>query len=301
MLGLRRLRYFLTVAEERNFTRAAERLHVAQPALSRQLRQLEADLGVELMRRTTHTFELTDAGEYLLEHGRELLDRAEALDRTLRTFASGEAGRVIVGYGTSAGYETAPRLLGALAQHLPDLHVATRVRSADEIVAGIGDGAIDVGIVRCPPSAAGVESWLLRLEPQGVLVPDSHPLAHRDEAALDDLRGETVLLHHRSANPGHYDAILAMLERAGIEPRVELRDVSVDLPHTPVLQGRAVAIVGESTRVSVPPRLTWVPLRGPATLEVRLLARALNRTPAVDRFLAASQQVADGLGWRADR
>ena len=95
------------------------------------------------------------------------------------------------------------------------------MRSADEIVAGIGDGAIDVGIVRCPPSAAGVESWLLRLEPQGVLVPDSHPLAHRDEAALDDLRGETVLLHHRSANPGHYDAILAMLERAGIEPRVE--------------------------------------------------------------------------------
>ena len=134
-----------------------------------------------------------------------------------------------------------------------------------------------------------------------MLVPDSHPLAHRDEAALDDLRGETVLLHHRSANPGHYDAILAMLERAGIEPRVELRDVSVDLQHTPVLQGRAVAIVGESTRVSVPPRLTWVPLRGPATLEVRLLARALNRTPAVDRFLAASQQVADGLGWRADR
>jgi DNA-binding transcriptional LysR family regulator len=279
VLGLRRLRYFLTVADEQNFTRAAERLHVAQPALSRQLRLLEQDLGVELMRRTTHTFELTDAGEYLLEHGRELVQQAEALDRTLRSFAAGSAGRIVVAYGTSAGYDTAPRLLTAIGERLPELEVSTRVLSVDEIVAGLGDGAIDVGIVRCPPAAAGVESWLLRLEPQGVLVPDSHPLAGEPEVRLDALRGETVLLHHRDANPGHYDAVLELLARAGVEPRVEVRDVSVDFQHTPVLRGRAVAIVGESTRVSVHPRLTWVPLRQPAALEVHLMARASTARP----------------------
>jgi DNA-binding transcriptional LysR family regulator len=298
VLGLRRLRYFVTVADERNFTRAAERLHVAQPALSRQLRLLEEDLGVELMRRTTHTFELTDAGEYLLEHGRDLLAQADALDQALRRFGAGDAGRVVVSYGTSASYDTAPRLLAAIAEQVPDVEVSTRVLSAGEITAAIGSGAVDVGLVRCPPEVAGVESWLLRLEPQGVLVLDSHPLAAQPEASLDALRDVTVLLHHREANPGHYDAVLTLFERAGVEPRLELRDVSVDLQYTPVLRGRAVAIVGESTRVSLPPRLRWVPLREPASLEVRLVARALNRAPAVNRFLAVAERVADDLGWR---
>ena len=127
MVDLRRLRYFLAVASERNFTRAAERLHVAQPALSRQVRMLEQELGVELMRRTTHTFELTEAGQFLLERGPGLLDAADSLRRTMRSFASGELGRVVVAYGTSAGYDTAPRLLGAIAERLPELTVTTRV------------------------------------------------------------------------------------------------------------------------------------------------------------------------------
>lgn len=299
MLGLRRLRYFLTVAEDRNFTRAAERLHVAQPALSRQLRLLEQDLGVELMRRTTHTFELTDAGRYLVEHGRPLLDQAETLDRALRGFGAGASGRVVVGYGTSAGYETAPRLLAAIGGDLPGLEIATHVMATGAIIGGLREGTIDVGVIRCPPEAPGIESQLLRLEPQGVLVPESHPLATTTEVGLEALRQETVLLHPREANPGHYDAVLGLLQSAGIAPRVALRDVSVDLQHTAVLEGRAVAIVGESTRVSLPPRLTWIPLRPAAAFEVRLLARSLNRPPAVDRFLAAAETIADALGWRA--
>jgi DNA-binding transcriptional LysR family regulator len=300
VLGLRRLRYFLTVADEQNFTRAAERLHVAQPALSRQVRLLEEDLGVELMRRTTHTFELTDAGAYLVEHGRPLLEQAEALDRALRTFAGGTAGRVCLAYGTSAGYETAPRLLAALAAELPDLELVTRVLSVDEIVSGIAAGTVDVGLVRCPPTVRGVESWRLRLEPQGVLLRDGHSLASRPEVTANDLSDETILLHPREANPGHYDAVLALLRGAGFEPRVAHRDMTVDLQQTPVLDGRAVAIVGESTRAAVPSGLAWVPLRGPAALEVRLLARALNRTPAVNRFLSAAQDIADDLGWRTE-
>ena len=298
MLGLRRLRYFLTVAEERNFTRAAERLHIAQPALSRQLRLLEEDLGVELMRRTTHTFELTDAGEYLLEHGPGLLDHAEALDHALRGFGAGDSGRVVVAYGTSAAYETAPRLLAAIGNELPGLEITTRVMSVSDILAGLGDGTVDVGVVRCPPDAPGLETRLLRLEPQGVLMADDHPYAARGELSLEELREENVLLHHRDANPGHYDAVLNLLRSAGIEPRVELRDVSVDFQQTAVLEGRAVAIVGESTRVSLPPRLSWVPLRPPAALQVTLLARTLNRPPPVTRFLAAAETVADAFGWR---
>jgi DNA-binding transcriptional LysR family regulator len=300
VLELRRLRYFVTVAETRNFTRAAERLHIAQPALSRQLRLLEEDLGVELMRRTTRTFALTDAGEHLLEHGRELLRHADALERTLRGFAAGSSGRIVVGYGTSAAYDTAPRLLGAIGERIPQLGVQTRVASVEQILSGLASGAVDVGIVRCPPAVDGIASWLLRLEPQGVLVNDGHRLAGERQVAVEALGGETVLVHSRESNPGHYDAVLAMLAGAGIdEPRLEVRDVAVDFQHTAVLEGRAVAIVGESTRSSIPSRLTWIPLRMPAALPVRLLARALNRPPAVERFLATAQTVADELGWRS--
>ena len=298
MLDLRRLRYFLAVASERNFTRAAERLHVVQPALSRQVRLLERELGVELMRRTTHTFELTEAGEFLLERGPGLLDAADTLWETMRGFGSGDLGRVVVAYGTSAGYDTAPRLLRAIAERLPELDLRTRVMPTEEIAAGLGDRSIEVGVVRCPSHVAGVESRLLRLESQGVLMRSDHPLAAADCVRLGDLREEAVLLHPREANPGHYDAVLALLHETGVQPRLELRDLSFDLAQTPVREGKAVAIVGESTLVGLPTDLVWLPLSPPAALEVRLLALGLDRAPAVERVLDTAEEIADEFGWR---
>jgi DNA-binding transcriptional LysR family regulator len=294
MLDLRRLRYFVVVASERNFTRAAERLHIAQPALSRQVRQLESELGVELLHRTTHSVELTDAGRELLERGSRVLDDADALWRTMRGYGAGAVGRVVVAYGTSAGYDTAPRLLRAVGERLPELDLDTRVLAVGEIVAGIGDGTVDVGLVRCPPETTGLETRPLRDEAQGLLVHAGHPLAGAEHARLSDL-ADPVLLHPREANPGHYDAVVALI---GDAP-VELRDVSFDLAQTPVAEGRAVAIVGESTRVGLAADLAWVPLEPPVALPIKLLARRLDRPPAVERLLAAAEEIAAELGWRA--
>src|SRR3954468_18485875 len=127
---LRRLGYFVAVAEERNFTRAAERLHVAQPALSRQVRLLEEELGVELLRRTTHEVELTAAGALLLERGSALLGDADALWRGVRRIAAGSTGTIRLAYGASSGYETAPKLLAALAERLAGAGGAKRRRAA---------------------------------------------------------------------------------------------------------------------------------------------------------------------------
>ena len=298
VVDLRRLRYFLAVAGERNFTRAAERLHVAQPALSRQVRLLERELGVELVRRTTHTFELTEAGDFLRERGAGLLESADALSRAMRAYGSGEQGHVVVAYGASASYDTAPRLLRAVTERLPGLEIKTRVMAVDEIVAALGDGSIDVGVVRCPPEVAGVQSQLLRLEPQGVLVRSDHRWARRRCVRLVDLSDEPVLLHPREANPGHYDAIVALLSQAAVEPRLELRDLSFDIAQTPVREGDTVAIVGESTVVGLSAGLVWLPLSPPATIEVRLLARRLDRSPAVERLLEAAPDIADEFGWR---
>jgi DNA-binding transcriptional LysR family regulator len=297
MADLRRLGYFLAVARERNFTRAAERLHVAQPALSRQVRLLEEELGTQLLHRTTHAFELTEAGEHLLERGPELLDRADELWRSVASYGTGERGAVIVAYGTSSSYETAPRLLQALLNQHPGVTVTTAVRPAEEIVAGVRDGSIDLGLVRCPPRTTGLATRTIRREPQGLLMRRDHRLASAPAVGLADLADETLLLHPRAANPGHYDAVLALCRDHGVEPRVLLRALSVDLAQTPVVQGEAVALVGESTRSGLPGELCWRPVSPAAALPVDLLARAHGRSPAVDRIFAAAAEIAAELGW----
>jgi DNA-binding transcriptional LysR family regulator len=294
---LRRLQYFLAVARERNFTRAAEQLHVAQPALSRQVRLPEDELGVALLHRTTHEFELTEAGAFLLEHGPAVIAGVDELWRGVRTYGSGDRGSVLLAYGASASYETAPKLLQAMAARHPGVQIATAVKSVSEIVAGVTEGSIDLGLIRCPPADSGLDVRTIRREPQGLLVRRDHPLAAGPDAAVSDLAGENVLLHHREANPGHYDAVVELCRAQGFEPRVLLRSLSFDLAYTPVANGDAVAVIGESSRQGLPDELTWVPLSPPAALEVSLVARRYNRPVAVDRMLETAAEVSAELGW----
>ena len=295
--SLRRLGYFVAVARERNFTRAAERLRIAQPALSRQVRLLEQELGVDLLRRTTHEVELTEAGAFLLARAPDLLASADDLWRRTRAFGSGERGRVVVAYGASAGYETAPELLRRLAEHHPHVELATELRGSVAILAGLRDGTVDLGLVRCPTAAPDLEGRTVRAERQGVLVRHDHRLAGRDAVGLGDLASETLLLHPRDANPGHYDAVLTLCRDASVVPYIQERVLSFDLAQTPVLSGRAVAIVGESTRVGLPDELRWIPLVPGADLPVVLLARRDGRSPAVERLLESATAIAASLGW----
>ncbi len=295
---LRRLQYFVAVAQERNFTRAAERLHIAQPALSRQVRLLEQELGVELLHRTTHEFQLTEAGEFLLERGPTLLSAADELWRSVRTYGTGERGQVVVAYGASASYETAPRLLQALAESHPQITMTAAVKSVDEIVAGLRNGSVDVGLVRCPPKVPGLDARTVRMERQGVLLRRDHRLASSSTLAVSDLADETVLLHPREGNPGHYDAVLGLLRERALEPRVQLRALSFDLAYTPVLQGGVVTIIGESSvSIGLPDELCWLALSPPVSFAVSLLVRSHNRSPAVDRMVDAATGIADALGW----
>jgi DNA-binding transcriptional LysR family regulator len=295
---LRRLQYFVAVAQERNFTRAAERLHIAQPALSRQVRLLEQELGVELLHRTTHEFELTEAGEFLLERGPPLLSAADELWRSVRTYGTGERGQVVVAYGASASYETAPRLLQALAESHPQITMTAAVKSVDEIVAGLRNGSVDVGLVRCPPKVPGLDARTVRMERQGVLLRRDHRLAASSTLAVSDLADETVLLHPREGNPGHYDAVLGLLRERALVPRVQLRALSFDLAYTPVLQGGVITIIGESSvSIGLPDELCWLALSPPVSFEVSMLVRSHNRSPAADRVLDAATGIADALGW----
>jgi DNA-binding transcriptional LysR family regulator len=176
--------------------------------------------------------------------------------------------------------------------------MTTAVKSVDEIVAGLSDGSIDLGVVRCPPRASELDTRVIRMEPQGLLLRRDHPLASRSTVGLAELADETLLLHPREANPGHYDAVIALFADVGIEPRVLLRTLSFDLAYTPVLQRQAVVIIGESAgSLGLPDELCWLPLSPPARLQVALLARRHNRSPAVDALLDSAAAISAELGW----
>ncbi len=294
---LRRLQYFVAVASERNFTRAAAGLHIAQPALSRQVRLLEQELGTELLHRTTHEVELTEAGEYLLRQGPDLLSAADDLWRSVRAFGNGDRGALVFAYGASASYETAPQLVHALAERQPTVGITTLVKSVTEIVAGVGAGSIDIGLVRCPPTCAGVEVRPVRRERQGVLMRRDHALASRAQVGVAEIVDDRLLMHPREANPGHYDAVLALCREHGVEPEVVLRAMSFDLGYGPIHRHEAVAIVGESSRLGLPDELCWVPLHPEVRLDVSFLVRSHNRPPAVDRVRDAADVVAAELQW----
>jgi DNA-binding transcriptional LysR family regulator len=297
---LRRLRYFLAVAGEQNFTRAAELLHVAQPALSRQVRLLERELGVELLHRTTHTFALTEAGRFLYERGPMLLDAADELWRLTSAFGTGERGTVTLGYGVSASYETVPELLRGLSGRLPDIEISTQVMSTGQILAGVHDGTIDVGAVRCPPADPGLDTRLMRLERQGIELRRDDPRAAGESICLDAVADMPFLMHQRDANPGHYDAVLEVFRACGVRPAIVHRAISLDLALTPLVAGEAVALAGESSRLGLPGGLVWLPLDPPAVFETRLLTRAGGTSAAAQRLLAVAEEVADEMGWRGD-
>jgi DNA-binding transcriptional LysR family regulator len=301
MPDLRRLEYFLAVAMERNFTRAAAQLHIAQPALSRQVRLLEQELGVALLHRTTHEFGLTDAGRYLLERGPALLASSEELWRSVRSFGAGKRGELIIAYGASASYETAPVLLARLAERLPQVVLSTEVRPAPAIVAAVKSGAVDIGLVRCAPTDPQLAVRAIRLERQGVLLRREHPLASRESVEVGDLADQTLLMHPRDANPGHYDAVLGLCSSVGVQPQVRLRALSFDLAQTPVAHGDAVAIVGESSRAGLSGSLRWLPFSPPVEFEVSLVARRYGRTPTLDKALETAATVASEAGWLAGR
>ena len=296
MPELRRLRYFLAVAEERSFARAAERLHIAQPALSRQVRELERELGVELLTRTSQQVEPTEAGRLLMERGPAVLDLAEALWADVTRYADGRLGNVTFGYGMSAGYETAPVLLQAMSQECPGIEVEARVMSSPDILSGVELGLLDVGLVRCPPERPELRFTLVRREPQGIVLSKEHPLAARPSVDPADLDGIKLLLHDREQNPGHYDAVLRICADAGAHPEVLVRGLDFDAAYTPVAGGSAVTIVGESGRVGLPAGLLWLPLEPPAAVEVHLVTRR-QASPSVERMLAVARAAAERSGW----
>jgi DNA-binding transcriptional LysR family regulator len=294
----RLLRYFLAVAAELNFTRAAETLGIAQPALSAQIRQLEAQLGVRLLERTTRSVALTDAGRVVQERGPAALAALAEVWDAARRAGRGEAGRLRVAYTPSAGYETAPTLVSAVRDRYPGIEITAQVLPTPDIVRAVRDGSIDVGLARMPEAGDGVRLRTVRLEPLGALVPTDHPLAGRRDVDLAAVAEHPILMHPRSANPAQFDFVRALFARSSLEPRFVERPVAFDPTQSMIREGRAIGLVGASSADGPATGLRWIPLAdSDARLAMELVMREGEISPAADRFERVAVATAAAARW----
>lgn len=248
-MELRHLRYFRAVAEERHFGRAAARLHMAQPPLSQQIRQLEAELGVTLLRRTTRRVDLTATGEAYLVRVRAILQAVDAAGHEARRIHEGLEGQVVLGCVGSATYSLLPALARALREQLPGVDVTFRgeMLTPDQIAA-LRDGSIDLALLR-PPEDLGdhedLDFRVLREDRYVVAVPEGHRLAERDRVRVTDLRDEGLLLHAGQGRSAMHAAVVRMCRDAGFEPVVRHEVAETSTLVTFVAAGLGVAVVPE--------------------------------------------------------
>lgn len=218
---IQQLRCFVAVAEELNFRRAAERMNMTQPPLSRHIRQLEHELGVALFDRNTRTVRLTAAGQNLLFNAYDLLNRAESAKLSAIQAARGEAGEVALGFVPSAATVFVPLIVKALAKHVPGLKLQLSEMMSYELTDAIPSGKLDLGITRLPSGTHTSDIRLIVREPFLLAVPRSHPLADMPNLKIEHLNG-VDLISFSSERGGVLAEILgAMLSMAGVVPNIK--------------------------------------------------------------------------------
>jgi DNA-binding transcriptional LysR family regulator len=293
---LRHLRYFVAVAEELNFGRAARRLNIAQPPLSRQIRDLEREVGTPLFERGPRGVELTHAGRAFLPEARLTLGQAERAQRTAMRAASGETGRLRVGFVEAATHSgILPDVLSFFRMHLPGIGLSLLEMDSPQQAEAFRDGRIDLGILSSVPPDA--ERWLLAepvySEPLVLAVPQVHPLAGRKRFVLRDLAAESFVLTPRYVGPTLYDDVIARCREAGFSPRVAQEAAGWHTIVSLVSAGVGVAFVPVSlSRL----QLSGVAYRPMRDLDVHLALSAVwkqgEKSPVRERFVTALRAVA---------
>jgi DNA-binding transcriptional LysR family regulator len=284
-MDLRHLRYFQAVAEELSYSRAAERLRIAQPALSRAVQEIEAELGGPLLDRNRRRVSLTPAGKVLLRETAIIFERWEEALRRVRRTAAGEEGELRLGY---IGPPTQPflgRLLAEYRLRYPLVAVHLEERTPERVWEMLAKGRLSAAFTR-PVSAtpaSGLRTLVLRQERFGAVLPASHPLAARKTLPWKSLAGEPLVVLARREGVGSHDGILAACRHAGFAPRLAYTPSLIGTVLSYVEAGAGVGIVPESVMTPELP-LRFVPLQPLVAIPLVLVWQEAEDTPAVQRF-----------------
>jgi DNA-binding transcriptional LysR family regulator len=301
---LRHLRYFVAVAEECHFGRAAARLHIAQPPLSQQIKQLEAELGVPLLTRSTRKVEVTLAGERYLERAKAILASLEAAAVEVNRIASGEVHRLAIGFTGSVTYELLPALARMLRADLPSIELDLKGEMlTPRQVAALADGTLDLGFLRPPVRDAAIEVRVLRREPLIAVLPEAHPLADRSSVRLSDLKSERFISYLSQNRSVERDAVFDACEAAGFVPVVELEVAETSTLVVFVAAGIGVALVPASVQHLMITGAVFRPLAGTTReVELAVATRAGDDSPALARVLARVHALlGGGQPWTGSR
>ena len=242
-MDLRRLRYFVAVAQELHFGRAAAKLGLSQPPLSAQIQTLESELQLQLFERSKRHVRLTPAGCVLLNEARGLLDHAQRVRHVMRGAASGESGQVIIGCVLSSLYTVLPELIRRCREQFPQLGLIVEEGYTIGIIEGLREGRLDVGFLWEDNIASPLGSKVVYDEDFVLALPDSHSLARRRRVDLAELAGEQLIMFNRKVSPHHYDRVMSGLDQAKVTPRAPLEARSVPAQVGFVASGLGVAVV----------------------------------------------------------
>ena len=289
------MQYFVAVAEELHFGRAAARLHIAQPSLSHEIRRLEQQLGVTLLERTSRRVELTPAGKTLLAEGRRLLAQAQ---RVIQSTRAAGAERLTVGFYGSAASALLPEVLRAFGDECPSVDVLVRESLLDRIDEVL-DGHVDVAFTRLLRGQAGpdIEVEVLSEEPRFVALHAKHPLAGRNSLAFVDLHAESFITNPVVDIPGPPARWLAEQQRHGLPGRVAAEAASIQEILTLVATGRGVCLVPASVARHYPRAdLSYVSVTDADPAVVSLAWTREATRPELEAFIGVARRVASAYG-----
>lgn len=303
MLELRHLRGFVAVAEELHFSRAARKRHLAQQALSAQIRQLEQELGVQLFHRTTRKVELTQAGRTLLSHALPLLNSVATACEQTRRAHSGEVGKLSVAYTPTVAVEALPKIVLELHRRHPEVGLRMCEMWQADSVAAVNEAQFDVGFARCPVVKGDLRCVSLREEPLGVILGAGHHLARRDVVHIEDLAAETLTIWPRSLSPGFYDRVVEALrahrfdgpiqEFENLGSGVLFSDITARLE---VAACRAFSVGFFRQYLPLPEDFAWRPLEPILTVPLHMFWKS-PAGAVVEKLVRLAQDVAVREAW----
>jgi LysR family transcriptional regulator, benzoate and cis,cis-muconate-responsive activator of ben and cat genes len=291
-MELRHLRYFIAVAEERNFSRAARRLQIAQPPLSQQIQQLERELGVSLFDRESRPIAVTPAGEILLEQCRPLLKRLDDLESRLHLMGSGAVGALAVGFISSSMYKLLPPILKQFMEKYPGISLELRELTSLEQEEALRERSIDVGFIRGVSRVDGFVNRQLLEEPLVVAVPESWRLAGRKSVALKELRREPFVIFPVKPDPGFANFVKAQCINVGFEPTIVQEVNELQTALSLVASGIGLSLMPGSVRMLQRVGVTYLALREPAPrTAISIIYREGTIAPVLKLFLEEFQNL----------
>ncbi|WP_426242805.1 LysR substrate-binding domain-containing protein [Nocardioides sp. LHG3406-4] len=293
-MELRHLRYFVAVAEELHFGRAAARLHMAQPPLSQQVRALEAELGVALLHRTTRRVELTAAGSAYLQRARAVLGELDDAAHEAQQVAAGVVGRLVVGCVGSATYSLLPLLARGLTRELPGIEFSFRgeMLVPDQVLALQGND-IDIALLRPPVHDTLIQTSILRHDRLVVAVPDDHPLAARRRVRVAQLADVDLLVHAGRPHSVMHAEVVRLCRQAGFEPRFRAEVGETSTLITLVAGGLGAAVVPEPVTALPIQGVVYRPLVGGGRVALAVAHRRDREEAHLRRAVEAVRRLVD--------